>query len=146
MWLHPGQHGNVISERWKGLHSLRFLLHRVIIFPFNKWNNNSQTVVCVDLGCHCLTNWFGDLKQLIMTYSQRLHTIPCHLNVWTTDKPAEKGRKASLFLNLPSWSRKCCGLKECGVSHIDSSCRTEFSVGIIMVPWGNTNNENGWYR
>lgn len=56
------------------------------------------------------------------------------LKYLAVDLPAENGRKASLFLNLPSWSRKCWGLKECGDSHMDSSCRTEFSVGMIMVP------------
>ena len=60
--------------------------------------------------------------------------------------PAEKGRKASLFLAWPSWSRKCCGLKECGVSHIVSSRRTEFRVAITTVPCGRNygNKEIRW--
>lgn len=49
--------------------------------------------------------------------------------------PAEKGTKASLFTNLPSWFRKCPGLKTWGVSHWVFSNSTEVKLGIIVTPW-----------
>lgn len=48
--------------------------------------------------------------------------------------PAENGRKAGFFLKLPFSSRKCCGLKEPGVSHTFSSFSTECNKGMMIVP------------
>lgn len=49
--------------------------------------------------------------------------------------PAEKAMKASLFLNLPSSSRKWEGLKAWGLSHSFSSCRTEVRRVNTVVSW-----------
>ena len=48
--------------------------------------------------------------------------------------PAEKGIKASLLTNFPLSSRKWAGLKVWGLSHSLSSCRTDVSRGITLVP------------
>lgn len=50
--------------------------------------------------------------------------------------PAEKGMKASLLTNWPFLSRKCEGLKVCGLSHSLSSYRTEVRRGNTIVPCG----------
>lgn len=47
--------------------------------------------------------------------------------------PAENGRKAGFFLKFPFWSKKCCGLKEWGLSHCSSSFSTECNRGRITV-------------
>lgn len=49
--------------------------------------------------------------------------------------PAEKGKKASFLRNLPSESKKCPGLKTCGVSHSFLSKSTDERMVVMGVPW-----------
>jgi len=57
-----------------------------------------------------------------------------------TNKPAEKGMKASRLTNFPSLSKKWAGWKECGLSHSLSSNRTDIKRGYTVVPWGQFRN------
>lgn len=72
---------------------------------------------------------FKDLLCIVFVVQEVKTTRMC------CSSPAEKGRKAALFLNFPSSVRKCPGLKVCGVSHSFLSKRTEVKLGIIVIPW-----------